>query len=262
MPSGPVPASPARSMPRSLASLRTGGLASARAVGAAGSATARRSRTVLPRTDGAGPRIGGGLARAARRGRGLDAVADQDRLAFGLLGRGLVRPGAARLGAGPAAAAHRSRAREPRPRSAATGLGPLRRGPAAGHVHRDDRRAHVDRLALLGTAGGRPSRPTGEGSSTTALAVSISTMIWLTSTWSPGLTCQETMSASVRPSPTSGSLNSLSSAPSELEARGRRRPGSGPGWAGNGPRAGTAGTGWRSRRPAAPAPPGGRSTAR
>src|SRR5580698_3406151 len=51
----------------------------------------------------------------------------------------------------------------------------------------------------------------GEGSSTTALAVSISTMIWLTSTWSPGLTCQATMSASVSPSPTSGSLNSLSS---------------------------------------------------
>src|SRR5580692_1385221 len=45
-------------------------------------------------------------------------------------------------------------------------------------------------------------------------------MIWLTSTWSPGLTCQATMSASVRPSPTSGSLNSLSSvitAPSVAE---------------------------------------------
>src|SRR5579871_3192204 len=40
----------------------------------------------------------------------------------------------------------------------------------------------------------------------------MSTMIWLTATWSPGLTCQATMSASVRPSPTSGSLNSLSSA--------------------------------------------------
>jgi hypothetical protein len=52
----------------------------------------------------------------------------------------------------------------------------------------------------------------GDGSSTTALAVSISTMIWLTSTASPGLTCQLTISASVRPSPTSGSLNSFSSA--------------------------------------------------
>ena len=52
----------------------------------------------------------------------------------------------------------------------------------------------------------------GDGSSTTALAVSISTMIWPSSTGSPGLTCQATMLASVRPSPTSGSLNSLSSA--------------------------------------------------
>src|SRR6185437_14461015 len=32
---------------------------------------------------------------------------------------------------------------------------------------------------------------------------------WLTSTVSPGWTCQDTISASVRPSPTSGSLNSL-----------------------------------------------------
>ena len=48
----------------------------------------------------------------------------------------------------------------------------------------------------------------GQGSSTTALAVSISTMIWLICTWSPGCTRQLTMSASVSPSPTSGSLNS------------------------------------------------------
>src|SRR5579875_1574035 len=34
-------------------------------------------------------------------------------------------------------------------------------------------------------------------------------MTWFTCTVSPGLTCQDTMSASVRPSPTSGSLNSL-----------------------------------------------------
>src|SRR6185437_15408058 len=49
----------------------------------------------------------------------------------------------------------------------------------------------------------------GLGSSTTAFAVSMSTMIWLIVTVSPGLTCQETMSASVRTSPTSGSLNSF-----------------------------------------------------
>jgi hypothetical protein len=49
----------------------------------------------------------------------------------------------------------------------------------------------------------------GLGSSTSDLAVSISTITWLMVTTSPGLTRQDTMSASVRPSPTSGSLNSL-----------------------------------------------------
>ena len=48
----------------------------------------------------------------------------------------------------------------------------------------------------------------GDGSSTRDLAVSISTMMSLISTVSPSLTFQETISASVRPSPTSGSLNS------------------------------------------------------
>src|SRR5215831_8009794 len=51
----------------------------------------------------------------------------------------------------------------------------------------------------------------GLGSSTTAFAVSISTMIWLMATVSPGSTSHLTMSASVRPSPTSGSLNCFSS---------------------------------------------------
>src|SRR4029077_2956538 len=52
----------------------------------------------------------------------------------------------------------------------------------------------------------------GLGSSTRDLAVSISTMTWLTVTESPGFTFQETMSASVSPSPTSGSLNCFTSA--------------------------------------------------
>jgi hypothetical protein len=47
----------------------------------------------------------------------------------------------------------------------------------------------------------------GDGSSTSDLAVSISTTISLTFTVSPGLTFHDTISASVRPSPTSGSLN-------------------------------------------------------
>ena len=45
----------------------------------------------------------------------------------------------------------------------------------------------------------------GEGSSTSDLAVSISTTMSLISTVSPSLTRQATISASVRPSPTSGS---------------------------------------------------------
>ena len=45
----------------------------------------------------------------------------------------------------------------------------------------------------------------GEGSSTSDLAVSISTTMSLISIVSPSLTRQETISASVRPSPTSGS---------------------------------------------------------
>jgi len=47
----------------------------------------------------------------------------------------------------------------------------------------------------------------GDGSSTRDFAVSISTMTWLTLTASPGPTRHDTISASVRPSPTSGRLN-------------------------------------------------------
>ncbi|GAP59328.1 hypothetical protein AHiyo1_26100 [Arthrobacter sp. Hiyo1] len=49
----------------------------------------------------------------------------------------------------------------------------------------------------------------GDGNSTRDLAVSISQMTSLMATVSPGLTFQETISASVRPSPTSGRLNFL-----------------------------------------------------
>ena len=45
----------------------------------------------------------------------------------------------------------------------------------------------------------------GEGSSTSDFAVSISTTMSLISMTSPSLTRQDTISASVRPSPTSGS---------------------------------------------------------
>src|SRR5687768_17719199 len=58
-----------------------------------------------------------------------------------------------------------------------------------------------------------PTTPAnGLGSSTSDFAVSISTMISLILMVSPGLTFHDTISASVSPSPTSGSLNCLTSA--------------------------------------------------
>ena len=59
-----------------------------------------------------------------------------------------------------------------------------------------------------GTISSATVPPNGQGSSTSDFAVSISTTMSLTLTASPGLTFQETISASVSPSPTSGSLNS------------------------------------------------------
>src|SRR5437899_7533348 len=54
----------------------------------------------------------------------------------------------------------------------------------------------------------RAMRPRcGEGTSTTALSVSTETSGWSTTTRSPSLTCQVTISASSRPSPRSGSRN-------------------------------------------------------
>src|SRR4051794_22492159 len=50
----------------------------------------------------------------------------------------------------------------------------------------------------------------GDGNSTSDFAVSISTSTWLMVTVSPALTFHDTISASVRPSPTSGSGNSES----------------------------------------------------
>ena len=99
----------------------------------------------------------------------------------------------------------------------------------------------------------------GEGSSTSDLAVSISTTMSLISTVSPSLTRQETISASVRPSRRRGA----GSRPRLLlstRAIGRRRRAAGRGRAGSPPRSGRRGRACRSRRPAAPATPASRST--
>src|ERR1700755_3388913 len=93
-PSGPLPASAARLMPRSLASLRTGGFANTR-----GARNARPARNTglggpLRRFDGllrCGGDLGGlrapgrGPAGPPGGGGGLDPVAHQDRVRFGLL---------------------------------------------------------------------------------------------------------------------------------------------------------------------------------
>ena len=91
--------------------------------------------------------------------------------------------------------------------------------PAAGRVlHRGSAHREVS-TAMIGvpTSTISPSETSspvtvpanGTGSSTSDLAVSISTMMSLTLTVSPTLTFQVTISASVRPSPGSGRLNSL-----------------------------------------------------
>ena len=93
----------------------------------------------------------GGLARAARGRRGLDAVADQDRVPFGLIGRGAIG---------------RSQGGNPGPFGmigfflAGSG-GRLVPETAAGarHLDRDDRRADLDGLALCGQQPGDGAVP-------------------------------------------------------------------------------------------------------
>ena len=136
-----MPASAARSTPRSRASLRTGGLASTVAGRPPPFATGfAAAETSSART----PRPGRCLARPPGRRAELDPVANQHGLAF-LRGRrrgGLVR-------------ARRWQRRDEVVRGRAWPFGRdgrrihRRAGrPFAGHVDRDDRGAHVHRLAL------------------------------------------------------------------------------------------------------------------
>ena len=83
--------------------------------------------------------------------------------------------------------------------------------PASGPTSTEMIGVPTSAVVPSGTSSPATTPSYGEGSSTTALAVSISTMIWLIVTLSPGCTCHLMMSASVRPSPTSGSRNCLSS---------------------------------------------------
>ena len=185
--------------------------------------------------------------RARGGGRGLDAVAHQDRVPFGLLG----------LRALGGQCSRRTRGREPRP---------VRhyRSRLARHLDRDDRDADLDGLALLGQQPGDRAVPrAGQLDHRLGgldLHDDLAVLDLVARLDVPGDDVGLGQALAYV-----GKLELLElghARPLSSRTCGRRRPGSGPGRAGSAPRAGTAGTGWRSRRPAAPAPRGGRSTAR
>ena len=235
VPSGPVPARPARSTPRSLASFRTGGLAAGRVParpfppGAAVSAppgTGADGGAAVP----AGPETGADEGAAVPAGEGRPGFRCRrfvvpsftpyptSTACRSIFGAGLPSiPGSKACCSGDSAPAGRGAAGVRVGVAAAGALTAGRPAPATGVslVPPETSTAMIG-VPTLTVAPSSTSSPAttpsyGDGSSTTALAVSISTMTWLTLTGSPGLTCQATMSASVSPSPTSGSLNCFTS---------------------------------------------------
>src|SRR3954465_6976576 len=70
-------------------------------------------------------------------------------------------------------------------------------------------RGEPTRIGVPGRTGNAETTPAnGTGTATPALAVSTSATTWSTDTWSPTVTCHSTTSASVSPSPRSGSRKS------------------------------------------------------
>ena len=90
----------------------------------------------------------------------------------------------------------------------------------------------------------------GDGISTSAFSVSTSTIGWFSSIVSPSFTSHCTISASVSPSPRSGSLKSRALISSSIQHR--RRPAHGPGRASTDPRPSPGDRGCRSRRLGSP----------
>src|SRR5262245_58844320 len=252
VPFGPVGATVRRSTPRSLASLRTGGLASTLTVaigsaeaaawaGAAGAdAPAGADAAGVAAGVGAAASAGAGVAVSAGAGvapafRGL-RLASTERgpyptstevrppgagppmspgsIASSSAGTGMVGSMSSRglVGSAPVTTATGSVPASAAAADAAVGA------DAAGAVPPDESVSIVMIGCPTSTVVPSLNRSSlttpanGLGSSTAAFAVSISTMIWLTLTWSPGCTYHLRISASVRPSPTSGSLNCLMSA--------------------------------------------------
>ena len=156
-PSGPVPASLARLMPRSLASLRTGGLARARMAGVAAAGVPAAGISA------AGAAMTGTVLRARRLvDASLTPYPTRTAWRWGLSGAGAtVRSAGLVLSWTEAVTAGAS----PEPATSTAMMGT----PTS--------------TVCPSSASSRDTVPShGDGSSTTAFAVSISTMIWLTST--------------------------------------------------------------------------------
>ena len=187
--------------PRSLASFRTGGVERGRSAG-------WRCR---------------GAVSAAGRGAGIDAGSATgvsaglgDRLSHRAAALRTHRPARSCGRAGPDGRRLRRRRRTPRGWARAWRASACSRRPPPEATRRRRPRPRRTRSACptSTTVPGCSCRAVitpanGDGSSTTALAVSTSAMIWLRETVSPTPTFQLTISDSVRPSPRSGSLNSL-----------------------------------------------------
>src|SRR5690606_33821466 len=207
MPPGPVPATLARSTPRSLASLRTGGFARPGrctwAVGALVRVAARGGGAGAGGALGAGRAAGAGAGGAVAAGAaGAGSAARRRRRAV----PGSTVPYPTSTEPEPDAAGAAASGASAPPGTVAAGADGAAGASPAGSVS----------TTMIGTptstvvpSGARISLTTpvyGDGSSTSDFAVSISTIVWLTVTASPTATCHCTISASVRPSPASGRL--------------------------------------------------------
>ena len=149
-----------------------------------------------------------GLRAPACGGRGLDPEADQDRLPSGLVGlaRDYIRAAAAARGVPPGPCVGGGGAGTTDRSTVCTGYGGSGARPrprAWGCPRRPS--------ALFDQQPGRPSCPTARAADPTALAVSISTMIWLDLDPITRLDVPGDDVGFGQASPTSGSLNSLSS---------------------------------------------------
>src|SRR5690625_1905882 len=218
IPPGPVPHTALKSIPRSRANLRTGGLARTRALwdgvtsaGATGAGGGGTSRTAGSTASEAA----GSAAFAAAAAPPADAVTRRRRRllppAFGPYPTSMSEPSSA-SGGSPAPVSSSTElaswesAAVAAPSAAASAPGEeapsLITSELAGPIVMMGTPTSTVSPSAKSSSTTTPSY--GEGSSTSDFAVSISTIAWLTCTSSPGWTSHWTISASVRPSPTSG----------------------------------------------------------